>query len=337
MKTNRSIYSILFLLLLPLFSMAQLQISNATNLQLQQSFSRLRLLQSLPQSSANLNDTTSNFTVTNNNRRVYAAGHSTTSISSGPYEYLMISDYKDSLVGNSMKHFAYQAFRFTSSNLLRVYANKITSSSALSSTFGLTSRSSNFGDEIIEVRNYSNAKVLSLEFPSLNGSEKDISTEFKVVLEAASVSSSYPEDERETTKRYVPVAGISLTSSFKVTVSGISNSATALPRIKAVSPIKITTNTAAAGQRYQLNDFTIDVSTGFIQEWAQWIQSPNRATDLRTFRLAYMDVPLRKELLVLELLDVEIISMNNIPAPDGRASLTTRIGLRPRRINVIVN
>ncbi len=311
---------------------AQFQTVNTSNLQLQQAISNLKVIQALPLTAAALNDTTSNFTITANNRRVYAEGHATASTGKDPLEYLMISDYKDTLISGSMKHFAYQTLRLTSANLLRSYANKmISSSSTLNAPFTATTRSSNFRDEIIEVRNYSNAKVVSIEFPKLEASERAVPTEFKVVLDAASVTSTYPGGT-ETTKRSVLVPGISLTSFFNTTISGINNSTTT--RIAAISPIKI--SATAAAQRYQLSDFTIDVGTSFAQEFAQWIQSPGRATDLRTIRIAYMNGNLQTELLVLELLEVEIISMNNLPVT-GNQIPKTRIGFRPKRINVRVN
>lgn len=326
MRTRHAFLLILCLQLFSLVSLAQLQVPTTTTFQLQQSLSKLRLIRNLPVSAASLDDTTSAFAFLQNGSRRNAEGGVFASVSGGPFEPLKISDYKDTLINGVLKSFSYQTINPSSIKTLAAYCQNIISAGA---AFGFVTRTSNFANDIIEVRTYGSAKVRSIELPRLSASLRDL-TAFKVELEAPSVSTTYPGGT-ETGSRTVSSARRSLSSCYRATMSGMTTSNS---RISDISAIKITAGPSAfSGVPYQLTDFSIELATGFAQEYTQWLQSPNRASDLRTLTVAYLDPSIRTDLLIVELMNVEIISMSNVPVPSG-AIAKTRVGLRAQKIKI---
>jgi hypothetical protein len=328
MKTRHAFLLFLCLQLFSLVSLAQLQVPTTTTFQLQQSLSKLRFIQNLPLSASSLNDTTSAFAFRQNSSRRTAEGGVFASVSGGALEPLKISDYKDTLINGVLKSFSYQTINPSSFKTLGAYCQNIISAGA---AFGFVTRTSNFANEIIEVRTYRSAKVRSIELPRLSASLRD-QTAFKVELEAPSVTTTYPGGT-ETGSRIISSNRKSFSNLYRASMSGMTTSNS---RISDISAIKITAGPSAfSGVPYQLTDFSIELPTTFAQEYTQWLQSPNRASDLRTFTVAYLDQSMRTDLVFVELMNVEIISMSNVPVPSG-AIAKTRVGLRAQKIKVTV-
>ncbi len=335
MKNNKPLTYSLFFLLLLLTSVctAQMQVvAPTTTFQiqlLQQSINKLRIIQTLPASSSSLDDTTSAFGFRQNNSRRNAEGGAMASVAGSAFEPVKISDFKDTLINGTVKSFSYQTIASSSAKILKAYFENISTGGK---AFSAATRNSNFSNEIIEVRSYSNAVVKSFELPRMSANSRDIAA-FKVEFEAPSVTTTYPGG-RETTSRIVSNTRRAFCSNYRTTMSGMTTSNS---RISDISAIKITAGSSAvAGVPYQLNDFSIEVATSVVQEYTQWFQSPNRATDLRTFNITYTDAGLRTNLVVVELQGVEIISMSNVSVPSG-AIPKTKIGLRPQKIKVTFN
>lgn len=290
----------------------------------------IRYLKVLPTFTAQSHDTVSTFSTTASGSRRYATGHAFAEIEGKGSSHVTQLDYKDTLIGNEIKHYTTIVARISAVRFLDELFKKLGDRFHPAESYSMVASLTTFNYETIEERRYEETETSEISLPSFNTSEKT-PVEFKIKVESKDVRTDDGGDSRRGT--IGPRAKVALRSNFKLRVGNLPST-----RIFAISAITIQKvyGGLRAGDSTAISDFTIDLAQVDAAGWNEWFQSPQRNTDLKPTELILLGPDRRQELLTINLGEVEIISYSSIPVSENPSG-AKRIGLRARSVSMQLN
>lgn len=285
----------------------------------------IQYLQKLPVFTKQTSDTSSTFTTTASGTRSYAQGHAFVQINGAASAHLTQLDYKDTLIGSTVKHFTTIVARMSAHTFIDAIAKNLSKCKFTPEEYSMTTILTNFSYENIEQRNYSDCETHEIIFPALNRSDR---TPFEVKVNVESKNVQTDNNNGNRISGLQPKSKPAFCSNFKFGLGSLP-----AQRILSISSINIEKNRATNGRRdsISISDFTIEIPVADSGPWSDWFESPNRATDLREGEITILGTDLKEVLMTIRLMDVEIISYS---ASAGATASTKRIGLRPKDLDI---
>ncbi|MBL0137768.1 MAG: hypothetical protein IPP86_04460 [Bacteroidetes bacterium] len=285
----------------------------------------IQYLQKLPVFTKQISDTSSTFTMMASGTRSYATGHAFVQINGASSAHLTQLDYKDTLIGSTVKHFTTIVSRMSAHSFLDAIAKNLNKCKLAPEDYTMTTILTNFSYENIEQRDYSECTTNEISLPALNRSDR---TPFEVKINIASNNVQTENNTGNRINSLLPKSKPAFCSNFKFSLGNLP-----AQRILSVSSINIEKTRAANGRRdsISISDFTIEIPVADSGPWNDWFESPNRATDLREGEITILGTDLKEILMTIRLMNVEIISYS---ASAGATASTKRIGLRAKDIDI---